>query len=63
MEGIMKEYNDEYIEFMNDPNNSHNCTKCPENAGFDPWPGNRLPCGQFNCWVELHCCNDEEEEE
>ena len=59
----MKEYNDEYIEFMNDPNNSHNCVKCPENAVFDAWPGNRLPCGQFNCWVELHCCNDEGEEE
>ena len=38
----MKEYNNEYIEFMNDPNNSHNCTKCPENAGFDAWPGNKL---------------------
>ena len=58
----MKEYNDEYIEFMNDPNNSHNCVKCPENAGFDTWPGNRLPCGQFNCWVDLHCDEGEEEE-
>ena len=58
----MKEYNDEYIRFMNNANNSHNCTKCPENAGFDPWPGNRLPCGQFHCWVDLHCDEGEEEE-
>ena len=56
----MKEY-DEYVTFMNDKSNSHNCTKCPENAGFDPWPGNRLPCGQFNCWVDLYCCDEEEE--
>ena len=60
----MKEYNDEYIEFMNDPNNSHNCGKCPENAGFDAWPGNRLPCGQFYCWVCMHCddCDNKEDE-
>ena len=59
----MKKYNDnEYVKFMNDKNNEHNCAQCPENAGFDAWPGNRLPCGQFHCWVDLHNCDDEEDE-
>lgn len=58
----MKEYN-EYVNFMNDANNSHNCAQCPENAGFDAWPGNRLPCGQFHCWVDLHNCDGDDGEE
>lgn len=57
----MKEY-DKYVESINNPKNKHNCEKCPENAGFDSWPGNRLPCGQFHCWVELHCDCDKEDE-
>lgn len=31
-----------------------NCEKCPENRGFDSWPGYRLPCGQFKCWCEIY---------
>lgn len=60
----MKKYDDnEYVKFMNNPSNSHNCAQCPENAGFDAWPGNRLPCGQFHCWVDLHCGSDDKEED
>ena len=44
----------EYKEFMFNEENSMNCENCPENHGFSAWPENRLPCGQFHCWVDLH---------
>jgi hypothetical protein len=44
----------EYIDFMCDPSNSHNCDSCPENRNWSSWGGN-LPCGQQNCWVDCHC--------
>lgn len=40
-----------YIAFMNNPDNEHNCSECPANQEFSEWPGYRLPCGQFSCWV------------
>ena len=46
----VKKYND----FMNKPENIGNCTHCPENINADSWQG-RLPCGQYNCWVKIHC--------
>ena len=52
----------DYVNFMNDRNNSHCCDRCPENNGFDSWPGNRLPCGQFHCWVDMHCEDDAQDE-
>ncbi len=52
---------EEYIKFMYNPENINNCSKCPENQNFSSWPGNKLPCGQFHCWVELHCKNEEDE--
>ena len=45
----------EYVQFMSDPHNEYNCESCPENQGFDSWPGCILPCGQQNCWVTCHC--------
>lgn len=42
-----------YVEFMYNPENEHNCNECPENKGFDSWEG-KLPCGQQNCWVTCH---------
>ena len=39
--------------FLCNPANSHNCEECPENRDFSSWPGTRLPCGQFHCWVDL----------
>lgn len=53
----MSDYNemiDRYLNFMCNSENSHNCESCPENNNFNSWPGNRKPCGQFNCWVDLH---------
>ena len=43
----------EYIDFMNEEENIHNCAECPANNGCDEWPGTRLPCGQFHCWVAV----------
>ena len=44
----------EYIRFMSEPSNVHKCGGCPENRGFDDWQ-DMLPCGQWRCWVALHC--------
>lgn len=49
----------EYRDWMYNPKNSHKCDECPENRGFDSWQ-DRLPCGQWNCWVDCHCREEEE---
>lgn len=49
-----KEIKRKYLDFMCNPENSHNCENCPENKGDDGWQG-RWPCGQWHCWVNLHC--------
>ena len=41
----------EYADFMDEPGNRLNCENCPANDGMD----GRLPCGQQNCWVDIHC--------
>ncbi len=43
-----------YLRFMYNPDNYMHCSDCPENQEFSSWPGYRLPCGQFSCWVRLH---------
>jgi hypothetical protein len=45
---------EEYKKFMFNPENSCNCSQCPENQGYDDWQ-DRHPCGQWNCWVDAHC--------
>lgn len=50
---------EEYISFMYNPKNSHTCEGCPENRDFDNWQ-DRLPCGQYHCWVDCHCSEEEE---
>lgn len=50
---------EEYVKFMFNEENSHNCESCPENCGFR----NNLPCGQQNCWVDVHCNYRKGEEE
>ena len=42
-----------YINFMHNSSNIMNCKDCPENIGASDWQGNK-PCGQQNCWVEVH---------
>lgn len=63
-------YEEQYKDFMYNPDNVCNCEECPEN--MDPGTGysrsefdRRLPCGQTICWVTTHCdrCNEEEDGE
>lgn len=49
-----------YREFMSNPENERNCSVCPENRGMSDWQ-DRLPCGQWNCWVRIHCGKGETE--
>ena len=51
---ITEKQRQEYIRFMCDPQNICRCDRCPENRDMDGWQ-RRLPCGQQNCWVEVHC--------
>lgn len=39
------------IEFLYNPDNSMNCYECPRNQGQT---GDCYPCGQYNCWVDVH---------
>mgnify|MGYP000087936901 CR=1 FL=1 len=42
-----------YREFMDNPDNSHDCERCPENQEMgDQW--NKFPCDQYHCWVDIH---------
>lgn len=45
---------EEYLKFMYNEKNIMNCSECPSNEGFSNWDG-KLPCGQQNCWVRIHC--------
>jgi hypothetical protein len=51
----------QYNKWMHDPNNSMNCSECPENIGASDWQ-DRHPCGQWNCWVDLHVRPHEHDE-
>ena len=44
----------QYKEFMSTPCNSYNCKNCPANEGRSHPFEQVLPCGQFNCWVDIH---------
>ena len=44
----------DYKNFMFNSDNIRNCENCPENRDFDDWQ-DRLPCGQWHCWVAIHC--------
>lgn len=46
--------NEEYIQWMTNPDNAYKCKECPENKGMDNWQ-DRKPCGQWHCWVVAHC--------
>ena len=45
----------EYVRWVYNPDNLYNCEDCLENHGFSRWPETRKPCGQFHCWVAIHC--------
>lgn len=42
----------EYRNFIYDSSNIINCDKCPHNNDDTM---SKLPCGQQNCWVKIHC--------
>ena len=52
------EYVKAYFEFMYDWLNAHNCGHCPMNDGLEDLQSLKLPCGQQNCWVIVHCRHD-----
>ena len=49
---------EEYLDFMYNKENSHNCKSCPENIGCDNWQS-RKPCGQWHCWVNIFVAEKE----
>lgn len=49
-------------DFLYNPANVLNCKDCHMNEDFSSWPGTRLKCGQFRCWVSIHCADDDEDE-
>lgn len=45
----------DYIKFLHDAGNSHACGSCPANQDMtSPLYEDRLPCGQYHCWVDMH---------
>lgn len=46
-------YAEKYREFMSDSRNLDDCENCPENSGCSLHECHG-PCGQQNCWVEVH---------
>jgi hypothetical protein len=50
--------NEEYKNFMYNPDNIGKCGVCPSNDGWPDDPcslSRRYPCGQNHCWVRLSC--------
>ncbi len=44
--------------FMYDPENKFRCDDCPENRGnFSHNLNGQYECGQFHCWVSIHCAS------
>ena len=43
--------------FMNNPDNSHECDKCPAytDTACGASYGHRLPCGGTECFVDIQC--------
>lgn len=45
-----------YLDFLYDEKNIGQCKNCPENKEFSRGDdGNVLPCGQYHCWMSVHC--------
>ena len=53
---------EEHIAFLNDDANIRKCDGCPENIHSDNWQ-DRLPCGQYRCWVAIHAAIPERSDE
>lgn len=44
----------EIMDFLHNADNILNCSECPYNRELDDFQ-HRLSCGQYHCWVDLHC--------
>lgn len=53
---------EEHISFLNNQANIRKCDECPENIHSDNRQ-NRLPCGQYRCWVAIHAAIPERGDE
>ena len=53
--------NDDYINFMCNPDNEYNCKDCPERGVNTRDYG--LSCGQQVCWVTCHCASSTGDDE
>jgi hypothetical protein len=53
---------EEHIEYLNNPANIRKCKGCPENIHADNWQ-DRLPCGQYRCWVAVQAAIPERGDE
>ena len=53
----------ELRDYLYNPDNAHECDGCPMNQDASEWPGNRLPCGQFRCWVDVHCARLDDDQD
>lgn len=51
----MKHYTSgkELLDFLTDKRNIERCSDCPYDMGCTGY--NQLPCGQYHCWVVVHC--------
>ena len=45
---------EETVKFLCDIRNEDNCDECPYNVGADS-SQYRKPCGEWYCWVTVHC--------
>lgn len=56
----MRKYNTdrEVLNFLYNSDNIENCDTCPYDMNCKGV--NQLPCGQYHCWVALHCKQAEE---
>ena len=54
--------NENYVNFMCNSDNIHNCDACPERMiNYDNETAQTLPCGQFHCWVGITCNSDSDD--
>lgn len=44
--------NKQFMDWLHNPQNICNCENCIYNMDNT---ASRYPCGQQNCWVEVHC--------
>lgn len=49
--------NERIRQFLYNEDNAHKCDKCPYAGAYGEKTNGRLQCGQYRCWVTVHCEN------